>query len=381
MRKEPSSVSSDLAFWQDGSLGHASRSDARLLFGQVREDASVELALLDTLTRPHHVFVIASGGCTALSLLTASQARVSAVDINPAQVFLTALKLAALTKLPFASGRALCTSGGAEHIDALSSYLSPEEVSFWSHRRTSLLHGLNNAGWADRNIGLLTDIFAVLFHSKRRTETFLRMNDLQQQTDYFQKHWMDWRWNAATNFAFSKRLLRAAFGKQAIDALPDDFAAVMRQRIARAFTSFPALDNGYLWQTFLSRYPEEREEALPPYLQLRHADLLIERSHNLSLACMDALSWLRLQPSCSIDMFALSNILEIVKSAYGQNLAQEIARTATDGARVITRSIFPPSAPILKDQEGRLRFEPEFSAMFEAKDKSCFCNVIQIYSR
>jgi hypothetical protein len=89
--------------WQDGSLGQSSWPDARILFGQAREDADVELALVETLREPQHIFVIASGGCTALSLLTASAAKVSvsAVDINPAQVFLNVAQVGSADQTTF----------------------------------------------------------------------------------------------------------------------------------------------------------------------------------------------------------------------------------------------------------------------------------------
>ena len=48
----------------------------------------------------HHIVTIASGGCNVLSYLASAPARITAVDLNPAHVALTRLKLAGLTSLP-----------------------------------------------------------------------------------------------------------------------------------------------------------------------------------------------------------------------------------------------------------------------------------------
>jgi len=70
-----------------------------LVYPQIWEDPVVDMAAMEIRSN-HHIVTIASGGCNVLSYLMASPARITAVDLNPAHVALTRLKLAGLTSLP-----------------------------------------------------------------------------------------------------------------------------------------------------------------------------------------------------------------------------------------------------------------------------------------
>src|SRR5688500_16022591 len=74
---------------------HAGAIEGRLPYAQVREDP--RLALEALRPEPHHTtVVVASGGCTALSLLAATEGPIVAIDRNATQNHLVELKLAAL---------------------------------------------------------------------------------------------------------------------------------------------------------------------------------------------------------------------------------------------------------------------------------------------
>ncbi len=64
-----------------------------LAFAQVREDATIDLGLLQRLNRPARVAMVASGGETAALLSTMPLQRLHLVDMNPAQLAITRLKL------------------------------------------------------------------------------------------------------------------------------------------------------------------------------------------------------------------------------------------------------------------------------------------------
>ena len=70
-----------------------------LVYPQIWEDPVVDMAAME-IKPHHHIVTIASGGCNVLSYLMAAPARITAVDLNPAHVALTRLKLAGLTSLP-----------------------------------------------------------------------------------------------------------------------------------------------------------------------------------------------------------------------------------------------------------------------------------------
>jgi len=70
-----------------------------LVYPQIWEDPVVDLEAL-RLGPNDRVLTIASGGCNALSYLTADPAEIVAIDLNGAHVALGRLKLCALQHLP-----------------------------------------------------------------------------------------------------------------------------------------------------------------------------------------------------------------------------------------------------------------------------------------
>jgi S-adenosylmethionine-diacylglycerol 3-amino-3-carboxypropyl transferase len=369
-------------FWRLGTLGKKQSERARLLFGQVREDAQIELSLFNRLVNPSHALVIASGGCTALSLATLNKCQLSVIDINPAQIYLTELKSSCFSYLDFDSARNCCTTDASQFYPEMRDRLSSPARSFWDDNSDLLRTGLNRAGWIDQRMRLLNQLFFLLVHDERFTEKFLGQRDALKQEESYFRQWCNWQWRLAKEIAFSKLLLSFGFGRSALNELPPDFQQIMSGKLERALTAFPALDNGYVWQTFLGRYPSDNEEALPPYLQFGRSTNLREGIKRMHLYCVDAIDWLRNQADESVDFFAFSNILELVTREYAEEMARQTARTAKSGAYIVLRSILPNKVHnVLEEQGATLKFEAELSNELESKDRSCFCNFIKIYRK
>src|SRR6201995_3716496 len=71
----------------------------RLVYTQIWEDPVADLAAL-RLAVGSTIVTLSSGGCNALSYLTAQPAQVYAVDLNEAQLALLKLKLAGIRAFP-----------------------------------------------------------------------------------------------------------------------------------------------------------------------------------------------------------------------------------------------------------------------------------------
>ncbi|HNB22894.1 MAG TPA: DUF3419 family protein, partial [Candidatus Melainabacteria bacterium] len=221
------SAQKELDFWRDGKLGKkdASGSDKdrpAVLFGQVREDAEVEVSLFRSIKSKakQNVFAIASGGCTALSLATVKDCKVIAVDINPAQIYLCLMKTAALTRLNYSEAQ-LCIIQNAEpYFDRISELLPEEARAFFQQDRTLLLRGLNNCGLTDIRIKQLMSFFYLAVHPREQTRQFLSLPTLQLQQHNFQKMWKNWQWDFALNVVLSKTFLSLGFGSEALESLP-----------------------------------------------------------------------------------------------------------------------------------------------------------------
>ena len=324
-----------------------------------------------------NAFVIASGGDTALSLVTLGHSNVTAVDTNPAQIYLTELKMKALQMADFELARRCFYTEAPGLPGRLKNELSENCMQFWQANQNCLARGMNNAGVVDQKLQKMMNLFFLLVNSREKTKVMLSQTNIKAQQNFYHREFKNWRWNLALKLAFGKAFLSVIYGSE-VESLPLNFAQTMASKVERMLTAFPTASNGYLWQTFLGEYPDN-EEALPPYLQKGNRQMLQFGLSRFHFQIIDAVSYLKEQPANSIDFFALTNILETSKPDYIQALANEIARVARAGGLVCARFVCPRPDPLFKDERDRLIFDKKMSDELEQVDQSCFCNFFQIY--
>src|SRR5215467_4017727 len=111
----------------------------RLVYTQTWEDPEADLAALQ-LPLGSTIVTISSGGCNALSYLTAKPAQVYAVDLNDAHLALLKLKLAAIRAFSDYSefwqffGEAASPSNAQLYRERLRPLLDPDARTYWDKR-------------------------------------------------------------------------------------------------------------------------------------------------------------------------------------------------------------------------------------------------------
>lgn len=131
---------------------------SELAFSQVREDPEIELKIVEKLAEKQglglRVLLVASGGCTALSLLANPHvAKVEAVDVNPAQLHLIELRRQALLHFSVKQqleliGADLTTfeSARLKLYQELSQKLPEITRKYWNERQEQIAFGVNRVG-------------------------------------------------------------------------------------------------------------------------------------------------------------------------------------------------------------------------------------------
>src|SRR4249920_1756650 len=111
----------------------------RLVYTQIWEDPEADLAALE-LPTGSTIVTISSGGCNALSYLTAEPHRVFAVDLNEAHLALLKLKLAGLRAFSEYPefwqffGDAASAQNAERYREQLRPFLDHSAREFWDER-------------------------------------------------------------------------------------------------------------------------------------------------------------------------------------------------------------------------------------------------------
>jgi S-adenosylmethionine-diacylglycerol 3-amino-3-carboxypropyl transferase len=364
--------------WAAGRLRRGSKGPPEVLFGQVHEDARVEVAALALRPPGEIAFCIGSGGCTALSLLTRGLAKLFVVDINPAQIYLLELKRAAFERLPYPSMLECLTADTSSFYPDLRASLTPGAAAFWDRRRHLLQQGLGRCGLIERRLHRLTRLVLPLVHRPRTIHAMFHPVDLAAQQQFYRVHWDNRQWKRLFRWGLSRPALRQLYGKPFVERIPDGFPDLVKQRVDAAFLDFPIQENSYLWQAFLGTYPPG-EAGLPIFLRRENHAQLRGALARMALFAADAAGWLERQPASSIGFFALSNIFEVTSSEYARRLETALWQAARPGAIVCSRTIFPPGPETPSFSDDRFAAERDLSEELARSDRSLLCKFIQVF--
>jgi S-adenosylmethionine-diacylglycerol 3-amino-3-carboxypropyl transferase len=161
------------------------------------EDADVLIKGLD-LKPGDRILSIASAGDNSFSMLTSDPDLVVAVDVNPIQLNLIALKKAAFQVLDHETflkflGFTDCTTRWQIFLQVKHS-LSPEMSVFWSERKTEIADGLIHQGKFEKYFTLFHKRILPFIHTKKIIAELFEEKSASQQLEFHDKKWNNWRW-------------------------------------------------------------------------------------------------------------------------------------------------------------------------------------------
>ena len=266
----------DATIW-DRIFGFWSR---RLVYTQIWEDPEADLAALQ-LPLGSTIVTISSGGCNALSYLTAQPAQVYAVDLNQAHLALLKLKLAGIRAFSRYGeffqffGEAASPANLKLYRNRLRPLLEPDARAYWDKRNiigrprhAYFTDGFYRQGMLGRFIGLThivakvagIDLGALLTAEVGASERIEALDRLHRM--------------------FHSRLARILTRTPALlfsIGMPPQQRArlgggaplneLLYQRLLRLINRHPNDTNYFAWQALRLRYCGPGDRCLPPYLQ------------------------------------------------------------------------------------------------------------------
>src|SRR5258708_8064570 len=283
----------------------------RFVYNQIWEDPEVDLAAL-AIDPSCRVVTIASGGCNVLNYLVADPAEIVAVDLNPAHVALTRLKIDALRYLPDYNsffqffGVAKDRANVTLYERHLHDKLDEATRRFWDHRTVLgrrriafFAKGLYYKALLGKFIGFLHG-FARL--QGQHPSLIVVAQSLAEQRSIFA---------AEIEPLFRTRLVRLlsrhpfilySLGippsqfASLVEASGGDLAGLYHDRVRHLACDFSLSENYFAWQAFGRRYGSDSEAAFPPYLQRRNYDPIRSRLPRITTPRSSMTGWPRGEP-------------------------------------------------------------------------------------
>jgi S-adenosylmethionine-diacylglycerol 3-amino-3-carboxypropyl transferase len=369
---------------------------ARLVYTQIWEDPRVDREAL-ALTPDSRVAAIASAGCNGLAYLVDNPASIDLVDLNPAHLALTRLKIAATRHLPDHAAllRFLGAADQPGNADLyarwIASHLDHETRAFWESRRlfaaprlSLFTRGLHRHGATNRFIGVAH--WLCRLHGVR-PDAILAATSLEEQRRTYDEQLRP---------LFDTRLVRllsrlpVAFYSLGIppaqfDALVADaggsFVEVWRSRVARLATGFPIADNPFAWIAFGRRYDLDGMGAVPDFLDPAAHAAIKARSPRIVSHAGSMTRFLAQAPVNSLDRFVLLDAQDWMSPDQLAELWRQIWRTARPDARVIFRTAASASPVEALPEELRRpwRYEAETSRRLHEADRSAIYGGFHLY--
>ena len=369
----------------------------RLVYTQIWEDPVADLAAL-RLPLGSTIVTISSGGCNALSYLTAQPAQVYAVDLNEAHLSLLKLKLAGIRAFSdYAEfwrffGEAASPSNSELYRERLRPMLDAQARAYWDKRNiigrprhAYFTDGFYRHGMLGRFIGLAhlaakaagIDLSALLNGRRdapERVEALKRLDRL-----------------------FHSPLARLITGTPALLfslGIPPQQRAllgggaplneVLHERLLRLINGHPNETNYFAWQALHRGYSGPGDRCLPPYLQrsqyerMRNgAGLIIPAHANLRL-------FLESLPAREVDAVILLDSQDWMARDEIRALWNVIDRTGSEHVRVIFRTAgveSPLEGAELASLRQVWRRDGERSAIGFAQDRSGIYGGFHCYGR
>ena len=314
----------------------------KIRYAQCWEDP----ALLGEALEPagKRLLSIGSAGDNSFALLAAGARRVTAVEMNPAQVACIELRKGAYLRLghgEFLELLGVRESGEREKLFRAVRELLPEGArGFWEGNGEAIRRGVVHAGKFENYFRLFRERALPWAHSRRRVEELLEPRGRAEREDFYERVWNNRRWRWLFGLFFSRRVMGWLGRDPAFfDYVEGSVAERILERVRHALVELEPARNPWLRFILTGGFGED----LPPALQEGNFGKIRE-----------ALEAGRLEvEGCSLEEhlgeggedyggFNLSDIFEYMSEANAAALMRRVGERAAPGARAAYWNMLAP---------------------------------------
>lgn len=321
------------------------------------------------------VLSIASGGDNTLALLLGNPRSITAIDKNPAQIFLTELKMRAIETLEYDDfvdfvGARPCKARHRLYASVRPS-LTSNARAYWDTQTSAIQKGVIHCGTFERYFHCFRQVVLPLIHRRKTTRQLLVVPSLDRQRAFYDEVWNNRRWRWLFRVFFSRFMLGSMGRGPATFAYVTrgDVGAELLRRAERGLTRVSLHDNFFAEYMLTGAYADWG--TAHPYLHASNFQFLKNHVSRVTLVVGDVWEYLKNLPAAAVTKFNLSDIFEYMSEEHFHLVAKEILRVSQEGARVAYWSLFVPR-PVPPACAGQMDSQPSETGKLFASSRTFF---------
>lgn len=328
------------------------------------------------------LLVIASAGDNVLNLLLREPRRIIAIDVNPAQIALAELQVAAISSLDHAEALRLLGWNPASSEARVALYertrsrLGEVSRAWWDDRLSMIEGGIVQSGRLERYIAAFRDRYFVNARDRAHVDAMLSATDLAAQCASATRVL-----TAEFTRAFSEYFTAKSLGADGRDpsqmrfvASDIDVTAHFLSRLTWVCTETPLAGNFYVERFLCGRMRDV--ELGPPYLRRDNFDRLRRLVSRVEILTGELSEYLTGIAPASLSHAALSDVFEYLSVDATEYLAERLARAIRPGGRIAYWNLFVPRAAARATPQ--LRSLDTLSARLWARDRAWFYRAFHV---
>ncbi|MBA3503735.1 MAG: BtaA family protein [Myxococcota bacterium] len=345
------------------------------------DDAVVDAAL--ALSEGDELLMVAGAGCNLFAALLRRPARVVAIDINPAQIALVELKLAAIRALDHAELLAFmgitASTDRRRTYDELRSALPPSTQQFWDAQAGALSRGLLHVGRVEQMFSEFPAAWAQIQEPEAIERLFSFGDDVAAQARYFDAEIATPELREAVGRVFGlaqRRRARLVIPVMArcFGGREEAFEEMWWDMLRRACTTLPLSRNPYIQLMLTGSY--RSLDAAPSYLHAASLPVLKATAGRVELITAPIEQVVR-DRSASFTKANLSNVFLNFDDDVKEALSADLVQRLRSGGRYCYLDRFTATGPARE----HLRSLDELAATLARQDRLTFSGELHIEER
>ena len=293
-------------------------------YSQCWEDTEVLLESLN-IQENDICFGILSAGDNVFSMLAENPKKVVALDISFPQIALAKLKKEVFNSLSYEEMLefmgVMKSDKRIEIYDRIRENLDKEVKEYWDFNRESIEKGIIHAGKFEKFFKIFREKILPFVHSKKRIEKLLEKKSRQERTEYYDKHWNNFRWKLMFKLFFSKYIVgKLGRDKEFFRYAEKNISEEMKERSRYALCELNPYENPYINYILTGNY---RKDCLPYFLRKENFDKIRKNLHKVEIFQSSVEEYLD-QIDFKINKFNLSDIFEYMSAENYSKLMEKI---------------------------------------------------------